>query len=907
MIVRGHPHMDTSTSSFSKHDASEKKEPGEERIIDRKSNNFGVSASTKTTQKSGVASCSKDTSKTTLPIRNRFDGRDDHKMQTDDRGSDTCCESETWDDNIKKVIPIHFLQSEDRSSQSTRHTDPDESKRPDLELPPNIVRREISNMSSLASDMVYFNARAAKSGPSLGKQQALALAVLLLHAAVTFLALVVSTQGGACGDTVRWKHDVDHVDVPDGVEMYRSYAKKIVPDLQDFYRGQESVSWFESLGSESVNDTTRNRRCTHHWMQQYLTYTSSFNGTQIRQVDITRLLEILGIEHVESIRVKLEPLVQYPHIGKHFLSQVEMCANQNDYLVEMSCVAWDLRDTMTAFAAYDGYEDKWRMMFTFAVVVEILTRSAIEDPQFLANLFEEILGSDRQQRVLRHLIDNDRYSSFEKEFYEQKTNTIFHSARSIVDRMMTDGGQSRYEALWLNIMEAAYVDFHNGFRSNVVVGLGLNRHLNRMSYFKDEGHFRWKLTKKWVDTYIAWNMAFVAQFAQQESMWILLVPSVLCTSFTTDQTMNSVNPEVNSFAIARIVSLLLRITAYDRLIEPEGSYGLKPKALIEAFGDTIVRHFQLGEVHKNDAILENMFVRMCPTCVSEWSISRTGPMEYLDDEWYQIFVTLASAITVFGTGIGMELIIGFWWLERLSETDTARLWRFAEFCFPILGLVPILGHSSTTLLIAAIGVFKFGFPEIVMYTTLSTDYFKNKHWWGAIAAYANALGLLLHHFCSIYVVCALNIGFWTLTRELSTPLILLVVIHWFVLIRYTHHSLYTALILAIDVIFQWEVLSNLQQYCLNENQYYDRLGPGIALGMLAAHELYILAGFIELVQARLNDREAAHVLDSSNGQETVTPNLELPPEIIFENRKVRRYPKIRRLSLTKFSRHHVSG
>ena len=69
--------------------------------------------------------------------------------------------------------------------------------------------------------------------------------------------------------------------------------------------------------------------------------------------------------------------------------------------------------------------------------------------------------------------------------------------------------------------------------------------------------------------------------------------------------------------------------------------------------------------------------------------------------------------------------------------------------------------------------------------------------------------------------------------------LMLVVQHWIVIVREVNYELCCVLLVGIDVIFQWTVISNLQHYD------YDEVVRGFVYSMLVAHWMFLLAGVIE--------------------------------------------------------------
>ena len=84
-----------------------------------------------------------------------------------------------------------------------------------------------------------------------------------------------------------------------------------------------------------------------------------------------------------------------------------------------------------------------------------------------------------------------------------------------------------------------------------------------------------------------------------------------------------------------------------------------------------------------------------------------------------------------------------------------------------------------------------------------------------------------------------------LTRPSIAPCVVLVAQHWWIWIRYHDETVYTVLELALEVMFEWEVIAALEYYCPRYG--YDRLARPAAMTMLFAHWLFLLASGCEIL------------------------------------------------------------
>jgi hypothetical protein len=78
-------------------------------------------------------------------------------------------------------------------------------------------------------------------------------------------------------------------------------------------------------------------------------------------------------------------------------------------------------------------------------------------------------------------------------------------------------------------------------------------------------------------------------------------------------------------------------------------------------------------------------------------------------------------------------------------------------------------------------------------------------------------------------------------RFVIDPILVMVMQHWFVLVKYLHEPSYNIVIeLFLEVWFGWSMISQMEVYAY----MYPALAPVAALGMLVAHWIYLLAAFM---------------------------------------------------------------
>ena len=146
------------------------------------------------------------------------------------------------------------------------------------------------------------------------------------------------------------------------------------------------------------------------------------------------------------------------------------------------------------------------------------------------------------------------------------------------------------------------------------------------------------------------------------------------------------------------------------------------------------------------------------------------------------------------------------WSEELE-----RNWRFAQFVFPLLGTTYLglaLRKNFMALPLMVLGLWKFGFPETLMYLYLAIKG-GSKETYKRASDFLNGAGTTIHHASAAIIISMLVAGAIPPSRYIVGPILILLMQHWFVLLNYCSVSLYTAVELVLEYFFQWAVLCKL--------------------------------------------------------------------------------------------------
>ncbi|KAL7567101.1 hypothetical protein ACA910_009431 [Epithemia clementina (nom. ined.)] len=224
---------------------------------------------------------------------------------------------------------------------------------------------------------------------------------------------------------------------------------------------------------------------------------------------------------------------------------------------------------------------------------------------------------------------------------------------------------------------------------------------------------------------------------------------------------------------------------------------------------------------------------------TEWTITDTSPTSNLDDEEFKVYLGFIVWFTSILAGLGLELQIWLFFLPEhgWSVSDEAR-WRIAQFLFPILGTISLglsVSHNFLAMLFIVLCIWKCGFPETLMYW-FSALFDRDLGTVARIANLFNAIGTVSHHTAAAFMLCMTLVNVIPGTRHAINPCLVLVMQHWFVLLRYVNSWLYAGIELCLEVYFEWTILSDLQ----NIHTLHWTAGLSACV-MLAAHWMYLIA------------------------------------------------------------------
>ena len=199
--------------------------------------------------------------------------------------------------------------------------------------------------------------------------------------------------------------------------------------------------------------------------------------------------------------------------------------------------------------------------------------------------------------------------------------------------------------------------------------------------------------------------------------------------------------------------------------------------------------------------------------VQKWAITDSVPHANMSDHQVLVYTAFVVWVTVLLSGLGLELFVWIYYLDTWCEQHEA-LWRFAQLLFPLL-LTTTLGlaiqANYLALPVMVVGLWKFGFPETLMYMYLAL-FASDESWFQRSADLMNAIGLVVHHGALALFMSLLLVSVIPPSRYVVIGSLVLIMQHWFVLVKYANVPVYAVIELALEFWFEWIVISEFQYY-----------------------------------------------------------------------------------------------
>eukprot|EP00522_Entomoneis_paludosa_P018381 CAMPEP_0172454616 /NCGR_PEP_ID=MMETSP1065-20121228/11550_1 /TAXON_ID=265537 /ORGANISM="Amphiprora paludosa, Strain CCMP125" /LENGTH=373 /DNA_ID=CAMNT_0013206967 /DNA_START=218 /DNA_END=1335 /DNA_ORIENTATION=- len=233
-------------------------------------------------------------------------------------------------------------------------------------------------------------------------------------------------------------------------------------------------------------------------------------------------------------------------------------------------------------------------------------------------------------------------------------------------------------------------------------------------------------------------------------------------------------------------------------------------------------------------------------------MTESVPVSNLTDAQFQVYIAFVMWMTMVLTGLGLEVLVWLSFLQGHWTREMETYWRVAQFVFPLwvataVGLA--MTHNYLALPIMVFSMWKFGFPETILY--IYNGLYNKKHSkFQRVVDLINGIGTVIHHSTSSLYVAVIVTGALPAHRAVIQVSLPLLMQHWFVLLKYYNTWAYVALQLILEAWFEWTILSSLE---VVHNLHWT---GGVLVGaMIFAHWLYLVAGGLSLFVTEEEDTQ----------------------------------------------------
>ena len=657
-------------------------------------------------------------------------------------------------------------------------------------------------------------------------------------------------------------------------DIYESIAERNVPPLQHW--GDARFDSFRAIiGTKKpapYDETNTTNDCISPFWEsllERLSWASNFTN-MTDPAKVREVLDLMRLTDSQEARRAVGNLLHHPTPYTAFLDQIRGCALANHPLNAYACEALEQPGLRLPFVvggsnAASFVSELWDALhlgFVLERISATMTNEpdaqmaitwdiSLKDPEYM----DSIRVSNREWAIANSLVGSKREMDL-LEFKLQKYQSVLEFDREYkLLSVKADDPRavlSVQRLLALNIIEAAYVDLQGGLDENVALALALAvQAQGRLPHLSSARQLRYPLGKDWVDAYNAWNMGYVSQFNDLQFFPKLLIPSVLC---------NSHDDRATSWFSARAASLKLfilyqtnrgseKLTKYNVVVFSEALRREWGRATLEYTPIMPPAPFSTGS-------LTSMFELLLPPSRHK-GFTFTN---YWSDEWFRFYGSLVIWASVVSAGLGAEVILGPWLIEKLAAQDASShtgkvMWHLAQAFFALNLTVAFFSGSALGLPYLVIGLWKCGFPET--YSSLKQAYFHALEAGcitaDAVACFADGMGSLVHHTTTAFIIIGCMTHIFPVSRVITAACMVPIMQHMIVMLKYQNYDLFCFLSIVLEVWFELEVIVNIWPTSVGVDNFvtgelfFDRIGRASAFTMVISHWLYLIGASVGVV------------------------------------------------------------
>jgi len=313
------------------------------------------------------------------------------------------------------------------------------------------------------------------------------------------------------------------------------------------------------------------------------------------------------------------------------------------------------------------------------------------------------------------------------------------------------------------------------------------------------------------------------------------------------------------------------------------SKNTKPSDLFTNFELDSIRNFAIRNGFPADTLFRQCdygpsdFIDVKQEREYKLGVTNKIPLSGLSDQKFLLYITFMLWVTMLLTGLGSEVFVWMIFLEGKWDQDKEDKWKIAQFVFPLLVTTSVglaISHNYLAVPILVVGMWKFGFPETILYLHAAM-YDRDRKSFERIIDLLNGIGTVVHHSSSALCVGAGVTNLIPPSRVLFRVALPILMQHWFVLLRDSNKFVYTIIEILLEVWAEWSAITSLE--LLHEAHW---TGGVFISSLLFAHWIYFISGTMGLFVANVEENSSeildeASLLDrlKSKSIEHADPNL----------------------------------
>jgi len=565
---------------------------------------------------------------------------------------------------------------------------------------------------------------------------------------------------------------------------------------------------------------------------------------------IELVVQNLGLVNKVLVRESLEDLLTSP---QSLLPQYNKLSGCLSSIVEVSNIACLVQKEDQFDLSRRTERHIVEYLVNQAIVYETITQTALNEPALMNEIVDTMIN---ERRLAKEDAILDHFSGDEADNLIDSYHSASMSLQLFAKNIAEDSDFENQSMLQMHILDQVKRDIDRKYDSNARVGLALAAAIQYRSNAEDNIH-KWRLGRSWTSAYLAWSVAAVWGSQPADGLSALFLPSLSCAAEKGGDTFVSMRVVSASLSLMHIFDAPLSFAAFDEedSLEDTGNFYEDQVAdnltdnrfsLASRFGESNIESSKISNPSKER--VEKMLFHLCGKQCHEsyWEATDKAPQAFMTSEQWSVYMGLIIWITCILAGFGLELLVYTQYFTSSKWTMTyEKQWLFAQFFFPVMAST-FLGlatqHNYLCIPIMIVGLWKFGFPETILYQHLAL-FEAHASSIRRISNFLNGTGTILHHSAASLLVCMILPGVVKPTREVLDAPLILVTQHWFVLLKYVNKPAYIIVQLLLEIWFEWTVISNFEYYILEHWTVYL-----CAAVMLVAHWEYILSAGLSLIR-----------------------------------------------------------